>query len=190
MRGNDEKNVFNGELVALAAAGDRKARERLIEAALPIIRTKASKYAGSGLSADDLVQEGNLAFVDALKGFDPSRGASFATYAETCVDNRMISAVRSNFNRKNAALSNAAPFTLETADPDADPANIVSERYDSEHIRKFLDADLSEFERRVLELRFLKKSYSQIASELGRGVKAVDNALQRIRKKTRDKFYK
>ena len=87
----------------------------------------------------------------------------------------------------------ALPFEPETADigdSDADPANIVTEMDESEHLENILLSGLSEFEKQVVNLRLQNNDYSQIASALNCSKKAVDNALQRIRKKMRKKLNK
>ncbi len=91
--------------------------------------------------------------------------------------------MRANFNNKNAALTNAVSIEEETStllSRSDDPAIIVSE-----DIKNLLDGILTDFEKQVIELRLLDKSYAQIALSLDCSEKAVDNALQRIRKKIR-----
>ena len=179
------------ELVLRAANGDDAAMALLIATVTPIARAKASGFASPRVSGDDLVQEGMLGFLDAVKTYDASKGSSFKTYAEVCINNRIVSAVRTSFNNKNVALSSALPYEpekVDEADSDADPANIVSEKEDSEHLRDILSQGLSDFEKQVVDLRLMDLSYSQIAEKLGCSEKAVDNALQRIRKKMRTLF--
>lgn len=179
------------ELVLRAANGDDAAMALLIATVTPIARAKASGFASPRVSGDDLVQEGMLGFLDAVKTYDASKGSSFKTYAEVCINNRIVSAVRTSFNNKNAALSSALPYEpekVDEADSGADPANIVSEKEDSEHLRDILSQGLSDFEKQVVDLRLMDMSYSQIAEKLGCSEKAVDNALQRIRKKMRTLF--
>ena len=185
MHKDGRKILSDEELAVLAANGDDKSMARLISAVSPIARAKASKFAKAGIPDEDLVQEGMLGFLDAVSSFDRSRGVPFRAYAEICINNRIVSAVRANFNNKNAALSSALPFEDETADSSADPANIFSAKCESENIRAFLDSCLSDFERQVIDLRLMSKTYSLIAASLGCNEKAVDNAMQRIRKKLR-----
>ncbi len=178
------------ELAIRAANGDDASMALLIATVTPIARAKASGFAGPRISGDDLAQEGMLGFLDAVKTFDASKG-SFKAYAEVCINNRIVSAVRTSFNNKNAALSKAVPYEtsdVDVTDSSTDPANIVSEIESSEYIRDLLIKELSDFERQVVDLRLLDMSYSQIAQKLGCGEKAVDNALQRIRKKMRILF--
>ena len=125
----NQKNLpTEEELAVLAANGDDESMALLISAVTPIAKAKAISFATVGISDEDLLQEGMLGFLDAVRSFDPSKEIRFRTFAETCIHNRIVSAVRVHFNNKNAALSNALPFEPETADigdSDADPANIV-----------------------------------------------------------------
>lgn len=188
MSENAKLNLTDEELASLAANGDDESMALLIAKIMPVAKAKASKLGGPRLSAEDLVQEGMLGFLDAVKSFKSDKGVPFKSYAETCINNRIVSAVRANFNNKNAALTNAVSIEEETANllsRSDDPAIIVSEKSGSEDIRNLIDSSLSAFEKRVIELRLLDKSYAQIALSLDCSEKAVDNALQRIRKKIR-----
>ncbi|MBQ2846697.1 MAG: sigma-70 family RNA polymerase sigma factor [Clostridia bacterium] len=180
------------KLAVLAASGDDEAMAHLISAVTPIARAKASGFANARISNEDLMQEGMLGFLDAVKSFDPSKGVPFRAFAETCINNRIISAVRKNFNSKNAALSNAVSFEAETADiaADSDPADIVSDKFETEYLSELLSSGLSDFEKKVIGLRLQSKSYAEIAEKLGTTEKSVDNALQRIKSKMRRKLNK
>ena len=100
-------NLTDEQLALMAADGDDESMAILIAKITPIAKAKAGKYDGPRLSADDLVQEGMLGFLDAVKSFRPEKGVPFKAYAETCINNRIISAVRASLNNKNAALTNA-----------------------------------------------------------------------------------
>ena len=187
---NSKKTLSDEELAVRAANGDDASMALLIAIVTPIARAKASGFANARLSGEDLAQEGMLGFLDAVKTFDISKG-SFKAYAETCINNRIVSAVRVNFNNKNAALSNAVSYEAEavsTTDNTTDPANIISDKAETEYLANLLSKKLSDFEKRVVELRLHDKSYSQIAQALGCSEKSVDNAMQRIRKKMRSKL--
>ena len=188
---NSKKTLSDEELAVRAANGDDASMALLIAIVTPIARAKASGFANARISGEDLVQEGMLGFLDAVKTFDISKGVPFKAYAETCINNRIVSAVRVSFNNKNAALSNAVSYDAEAADRcdnSTDPANIISEKDETEYLASLLNSGLSDFEKQVVNLRLLDKSYSQIAEKLGCSEKAVDNALQRIRKKMRAKL--
>ena len=184
-------NLTDEQLALMAADGDDESMALLIAKITPIAKAKAGKYDGPRLSADDLVQEGMLGFLDAVKSFRPEKGVPFKAYAETCINNRIISAVRASLNNKNAALTNAVSIDDESSDifsRSSDPAVIFADKHGSELLKKIISDDLSEFERQVIELRLLDQSYAQIAALLNCSEKAVDNALQRIRKKIRSRL--
>lgn len=187
---NSKKTLSDEELAVCAANGDDASMALLIAIVTPIAKAKASGFANARLSGEDLAQEGMLGFLDAVKTFDASKG-SFKAYAETCINNRIVSAVRVNFNNKNAALSKAVSYEDEASDRcdiASDPANIISDKVETEYITDLISKKLSDFEKQVVQLRLLDKSYSQIAQALGCSEKAVDNAIQRIRKKMRSKL--
>jgi RNA polymerase sigma factor (sigma-70 family) len=77
--------VGERRLLLAAKAGDRRARQRLVELHMGLVRSVAYRYRDLGLPLDDLVQEGAIGLLDAVARFEPSRGASFATYARWCV---------------------------------------------------------------------------------------------------------
>ena len=184
-------NLTDEQLALMAADGDDESMALLIAKITPIAKAKAGRYDGPRLSADDLVQEGMLGFLDAVKSFRPEKGVPFKAYAETCINNRIISAVRASLNNKNAALTNAVSIDDESSDifsRSSDPAVIFSDKHGSELLKKIISDDLSDFESQVIELRLLDQSYAQIAASLGCSEKAVDNALQRIRKKIRSRL--
>ena len=188
---NSKKTLSDEELAVRAANGDDASMALLIAVVTPIAKAKASGFANARISGEDLVQEGMLGFLDAVKTFDVSKGVPFKAYAEACINNRIISAVRVSYNNKNAALSNAVSYEEEAADRcdnTTDPANIITQKDETEYLAGLLNEGLSDFEKQVVDLRLLDKSYSQIAEMLGCSEKAIDNALQRIRKKMRSKI--
>lgn len=187
-----KKSLTYEELAVLAANGDDESMALLISAITPIAKAKGYALADSRVAGEDLTQEGMLGFLEAVKGFDPQKG-SFKAYAETCINNRILSAVRASYNNKNAALSKAVPLedtAEEISGDEFDPAKILSSKLEFEYITGLINSNLSEFERQVIILRFTGLSYSEISARLDCGEKAVDNALQRIRKKMREKLNK
>ena len=188
---DENKYREDEELVKLALSGDDSAMAQLIAVAMPIAGAKAAAQQAKNnrLSAEDLIQEGMLGFLSALKTYSAGRGTSFRTYAGACIGNRIISAVRLHNNTGNYSLTSAVPITDETeiTSGGQDPQNIMIERERLEDFRNLIEGKLlSDFEKSVLECRLAGLSYSETAEKLGTGTKAVDNALARIRKKIRE----
>lgn len=172
-----------------AASGDDKAMARLIEIIMPAAKAKAASLNSSDfrISTEDLVQEGMIGFLDAVKRFDRSRGVPFRAYACNCIENRIISALRRNSNSGNAALSGAV--SIEGADlgsEQSDPAALAESSDEMARLSVIVENEFSGFERQVFFRKLRGDSYREIAESLGCNEKSVDNAIQRIRRKIKN----
>ncbi|MBR3620341.1 MAG: sigma-70 family RNA polymerase sigma factor [Clostridia bacterium] len=184
MSGKKDGNIET--LVKKAAAGDDKAMAALIAEIMPAAAAKASRHnsGNTRLADEDLIQEGMLGFLDSVKEYNPSLGVPFKAFAIRCIENRIVSALRVNYNKRNAPLTGAVSFDgSEKAGTGSDPVAMAENGEEEDYIRKFAQSELSEFEREVLGLKLQDMGYSEIAAALECTEKAVDNALQRIRRK-------
>ena len=176
-------------LLAGARQGDRNAEEALIVRYTRLIRACARPLFLAGGDSEDLVQEGLMGLMDAIREFDGSQGAAFSTFARVCVQNRLRSAVRSAAREKHMALNDAVSWEereVSEMGRGRDPENpedvvIAQENWREEVAR--LGRELSPFEREVLGQYLDGFSYQEIALATGKPPKAVDNAVQRIRRK-------
>ncbi|MCL2055629.1 MAG: sigma-70 family RNA polymerase sigma factor [Oscillospiraceae bacterium] len=168
------------ELVALARTGDPDAFEQLLERHMPAIRAMARRYAGTagGADGEDLAQEGMLTLFRAVRGYKPDGGAKFATYAQTAIRNSMAAYVKRH-------LKSPRVDSFSDLDKPVDLASPVEDAFIKKESALWLEALLSDFERKILRLYLGGHSYNQIAQASGTTAKAVDNALQRIRRKLR-----
>lgn len=185
---SDPENFRPGdeELVLLACKGDNNAMAKLITGIVPLVKARAAAFADKNLEAEDLTQEGMLGFLSAVYSYKPGGEAAFRTYAATCINNRIISAVRSQLSKKNMPLNFSLPFSEDGSDlhdPQSDPQDILSAQEETKRLLRILNENLSTFERAVFQQRLAGKSYEQTAESLHTTVKAVDNALQRAKKK-------
>lgn len=157
----------------------------LISRITPLAGAKAAMYNNGDIHRDDLFQEGMIAFITAVNTYDPQKNASFRTYAAACINNRIISVLRSRNSQKNIPqdMMRNIDDGEDFQDFSADPQNIYSAQEDDARFENLLSEKLTDFERSVLALRAEKLSYEEIAERLGTNSKAVDNALQRIRRK-------
>lgn len=186
-----KNNLSDEQLALLASQGDDEAMALLVARVAPIAKAKAASYGNLRVSEDDLVQEGMLGFLDAVRSFDAEKGVPFKAFAGTCISNRILSAIRESLNNKNIALSNALSLDDEDNGNESpgfsDPADIFTANESVEIIMNLIEEELSDFEKGVIKRWLSKKSYSEIAGELSCSEKAVDNAMQRIRRKLRSK---
>lgn len=185
-------------LVNAAQQGDQDASCKLIKRYRGLIRCKARPYYLNGADRDDIIQEGMIGLFKAIRDYDMSRQASFHSFAELCVTRQIITAVKSSTRRKHAPLNGYISLSRSTSvDEDGerllsdilaakgvcDPAEIVIDAWETDFIRAGMVDALSSFEIDVLRLYTEGCSYQDIADRLGRHTKAVDNALQRVKRK-------
>lgn len=171
------------ELVCASPENDG-AYSELISRYLPSIRRLARVYTKSPADRDDLVSEGILGLLNAIRTFSEGRGASFSTYAGVCVNNRMLSALKklSVIHRREESLEDNS--TAQGTSPE----KIVIDREVLSDIFSEVSENLTELERSVFGQYINGASYADISENLGIDKKAVDNALARVRRKLRRKI--
>ena len=159
------------QLVARAKDGDDEALTALIQRYAPFVRMRAGAYGVKELDADDLYQEGMIALLTAVRNYCAGLNSSFRTFASVCINNKLNSALRAHMREKNAPMRGYLS---------------LSEQTDARNRR--IETLLSLFERQVLKLYLSSYSYEEMSKQLGSSTKAVDNALQRVRRKLRTVF--
>lgn len=184
-------------LSALAKHGDKDAERLLIVRFMPLVRLKTRPYFLIGADNADLVQEGAIGLFGAIRDFDNQRGVSFRSYAEVCIQNNIIAAVKRSTRKKhiplNSYISLDKPFSEEDEDSatladrlgadSKSPEELFINREEEHLLIKRISEKLTDFEKEVLSLFLDGKTYNQIGEMTGRGAKAADNALQRVKKK-------
>jgi len=185
-------------LVVAARDGDQNANCELVRRYRGLIRSKARSYFLVGADRDDIIQEGMIGLFKAIRDYDPTRQASFHSFAELCVTRQIITAVKSATRRKHSPLNGYISLSRSTSMEDngerllsdilaakeiCDPAEIVVSAWETNFIRTGMADALSPFEAQVLRLYTTGHTYQNIADTLGRHTKAVDNALQRVKRK-------
>ncbi len=177
----------DGTLQSLAAAGDRDAQEALILRYSRTVRACARPLFLAGGDSEDLTQEGFLGLLDAIREFRPDRDASFATFAQVCIRNRLRSAVRSAARAKHSALNTSLSWEQDSVEqnltaPPGPEELLIAQEDRAEDLRR-LKRTLSPLEREILVHYLNGLSYHEIARATHRSAKSVDNAVQRIRRK-------
>lgn len=174
------------EILSNAQSGNKIQTEALIMQYTPLVESIASRYASSPLESDDLIQEGMIGLLAAINSYDRKKGAAFKTYASVCIDNSIQTALRKFSRQKDIPQQSIVEyqeeeFSQQNASLSAEEIFIAKESVSL--LTNVLRENLSDFENEVLRLHIVGCSYNEIAKRLCKTPKAVDNALQRIRKK-------
>ena len=181
-------------LCSMAVAGDRVAEETLVTRYTRLVRTCARPFFLAGGDSEDLIQEGMVALIKAVREYTPDKAASFRTFAEICIRNRLYSVLRASARDKHKALNQS--ISLDTPDFDSnsytsgtsslaqrDPEDFLIDREHTAALLAGVRKQLSEFEAKILGYYLDGLSCREIAETVGKPPKSVDNAVQRIRRK-------
>lgn len=188
---NDLRQFSDEQLCALVAKGSAEAEDELVCRYSRLVRACARPLFLAGGDSEDLIQEGMVGLLNAMRSFDEDRQVQFRTYAEVCIRSRMISAVRAAGRDKHSPLNHYVSFETPLFDTVAgypsskgdNPEDVLIDREDWQERMSALKDQLSGFEAKVLRLYLGGLSYGEIARQTGRSAKSVDNAVQRIRRK-------
>lgn len=185
------------ELVLKAQAGDLDAEESLMRKYKETVKIKAKMYYMAGADEDDVVQEGMIGLLKAIRQYDAKKDAAFGTFAGVCVTRQIISAIRTADREKHKALNTSISLSDPLKDSGDDmtledtlrtnmaenPETLLVFKDIVYYIMNNGDNILSDFEMEVLSEMVKGKNYEEIAEKLGRNPKSIDNAMQRIKKK-------
>ncbi len=189
--------LMDEEVITLAQNGDQAAVEFMTAKYFSYVRNKSRSYFLVGGDVEDIVQEGLIGLYEAIKDYCPGKQASFKTFMDICVTRQIITAIKTASRQKHIPLNTYVSFNKPLFHEDSDRSYmetlITSKKEDPESL--YLDVEktheineeikktLSQFEHQVLELYLQGVSYYKIAEVLEKEEKAIDNAIQRIRKK-------
>ncbi len=194
---NDLQTKTDAELVEYAKNGDNEALECLLDKYKELVNIKVSKYFIIGAEREDIVQEGMIGLYKAIKNFELDKQNSFKSFASLCIERQLITAIKTSNRQKhiplNSSLSlNTAVYENEddvslmeffNSKTTEDPLDTVTKKEYYKFVGNKIDESLSDFEKQVLTRFAAGDSYVKIAEKLDAPVKAIDNAIQRIRKK-------
>ena len=164
--------------IAQAAIGDQEAFAVIMRRMTPLIHAQIRNCRTDGTEDEDLAQEALMGLLAAVRSYRPDGGAAFTTYATACIRRRLLSAVR-----RSAPPSLPLQEDMDLPDPNGDPALRVQEQDELTERLSHLRQRLTPLEYSVLLLRLSNCSYEEIARRLSVSKKAVDNAVQRLRRK-------
>ncbi|HHT85328.1 MAG: RNA polymerase sporulation sigma factor SigH [Bacillota bacterium] len=198
---NDLYAVFDQmedeEIVDVARTGSTEAQEYLINKYKSFVRAKARSYFLIGADREDIIQEGMIGLYKAIRDFRAERLASFKAFAELCITRQIITAIKTATRQKHIPLNSYISLNRPIYDEDSDrtlldimpgnhvldPEEVVISTEEIGNMEEKITEILSELEWQVLNSYLDGKSYLEIADELQRHVKSVDNALQRVKRK-------
>jgi len=191
------RNCDDEELICLACQGDLIAEEYLINKYKKLVKIKARSYFLIGADTEDIIQEGMIGLYKAVRNYQFKKLSSFKAFAELCITRQIITAIKSATRQKhiplNSYISLNRPIYNEDSDRTLldivdnlsinDPQDLFLNGEKLNNLKVRIKRILSDLERDVLESYLDAKSYQEIAADLGRHVKSIDNALQRIKRK-------
>ena len=190
-------SIYSDEELCRLAKTDKDAEEYLLVKNKEMVRLEARNLYLSWGEWDDLLQEGMIGLLQAIRGYSADNGASFATFAALCVRGKMLNAVTAANRRKHGAMEDYVPLdspAFQSEDGTGlygvgrydNPENQVISREDAGTLRKRILDSLSKGENAVFTEYLQGLDYREIAAKLGKSPKSIDNTLQRIRRKVRE----
>ncbi|GAB6168951.1 RNA polymerase sporulation sigma factor SigH [Clostridium carnis] len=196
-------NKSDEEIVVEAKNGNSRAQEYLISKYENFVKSKAKSYFLIGADKEDIYQEGMIGLYKAIRDFKIDRLTSFRAFAELCVTRQIITAIKTATRQKhiplNTYVSLNKPIYEEESDRTlidvlagfkiTDPEELIIGKEQMEHIESEMTKVLSGLEMEVLQSYLDGKSYQEIACDLDRHAKSIDNALQRVKRKLEKCLY-
>lgn len=189
--------LLDEEVVEFAREGDDIALEYLINKYRNFVRAKARSYFLIGADREDIIQEGMIGLYKAIRDFRMDKLSSFRAFAELCITRQIITAIKTATRQKHIPLNSYVSLNKPIYDEDSDrtlldvisgskisdPEELIISREEFDDIEEKMGEILSSLEWKVLMSYLEGKSYQEIAEDLKRHVKSIDNALQRVKRK-------
>jgi len=193
----DYNEMLDEEIVELALNGDSYALEYLLNKYKNFVRAKARSYFLIGADREDIVQEGMIGLYKAIRDYRPNKLSSFKAFAELCVTRQIITAIKTATRQKHIPLNSYISLNKPIYDEESDrtlmdvisgvrvtdPEELIIRQEEFTNIESVIEELLSDLEWEVLTSYLQGKTYQEIAAELDRHVKSIDNALQRVKRK-------
>ena len=193
----DFESMADEQVVRLAQDADGAALEYLLNKYKNFVRTKARSYFLIGADHEDIVQEGMIGLYKAIRDYRAEKLSSFRAFAELCITRQIITAIKTATRQKHIPLNSYVSLNKPLYDDESErtlmdvimegrvtnPEDLIIGQEDLSSIQKQINDVLSELEQEALQLYLDGKSYQEIAAKLGRHVKSIDNALQRVKRK-------
>lgn len=193
MKQNEEDRSY----ILKIKEGDQVALNNIMEKYKNFVYSKAKAFFIVGAEQEDIIQEGMIGLFKAVKGYDISKDVSFKSFADLCIRRQIITAIKASTRQKHIPLNSYLSLNKATFDEDSDrevieqleidtipdPLETITQEETYRNLELKMNEILSDFEQQVFNEYLNGESYVKIATKLSTHVKAVDNAIQRIKKK-------
>ncbi len=191
------RDMEDETVVELAKNGDSLALEYLMKKYKNFVRVKSRSYFLIGADSEDIVQEGMIGLYKSIRDFKGDKLSSFRAFAELCITRQIITAIKTATRQKHIPLNSYVSLNKPIYDEESDrtlldiivgakatdPEDLIISREELKNIEGKIGDVLSSLEQEVLTLYVEGRPYQEIAEELNRHVKSIDNALQRVKRK-------
>ena len=196
-----DEDEIERSIVIDAKNGDVRAQEYIISKYESFVKAKAKSYFLIGADKEDIYQEGMIGLYKAIKDYKEDKQNSFKSFANLCIERQLITAIKSSNRQKHMPLNSYLSLNMNAYENEdgtnnseimevldtkivEDPLDTITKKEYMSSVENAIDTHLSDFEKKVLGRYIQGDSYVTIAAKLDAPVKSVDNAIQRIRKKT------
>ncbi|MDP4132873.1 MAG: RNA polymerase sporulation sigma factor SigH [Bacillota bacterium] len=197
MKNADYSSFTDEELLEAHRAGDNTALDSLLGRYVGFVKQKAFRYFLIGADKDDLIQEGMIGLFKATRDFNNTKNVSFRSFAEICIRRQIATAIKASTRQKHIPLNTSVSLNKPVYDEESDcslldmlcgnflpgPEEIMINQEHYHSIGEKINSSLSKFEHQVLSCYLQGRSYQEIGILLNKSTKAIDNALQRIKRK-------
>ena len=193
----NEQDELDRKYIKMIKTGDNVALDHIMEKYKNFVFSKAKPFFIVGAEKEDIIQEGMIGLFKAIKGYDESKEVTFRVFADLCIRRQIMTAIKAATRQKHIPLNSYLSLNKTAYDEESDrtvmdmldmetvpdPLDTITSRETYEKLEMKMNELLSDFEQKVLAEYLNGCSYSEIATRLDSHVKAVDNAVQRIKKK-------
>ncbi len=193
--------MVTNENIIKAQQGDQESLNMILKNYKKLIFMNSRNYFLIGADQDDLLQEGMIGLIKAIKAYDGTKNASFKTFATLCIKRQLITAIKSSNAQKNIALNSASGNYIENEEGKEvsyskglasythyNPEEIILSKEKVADLDRYSKEKFSESEREVFLLLIKGYSYREISEKLDKNLKTIDNTIQRIKRKSQDWF--
>lgn len=191
------KEKVEEEIVIEAQNGDVRAQEYVISKYESFVKAKSKSYFLIGADKEDIYQEGMIGLYKAIRDFNYEKSSTFKGFAELCVTRQIITAIKTATRQKHIPLNTYISLNKPVSEDDSertlldilstikisDPEELIIGKEEKARIENAIAKVLSDLEMEVLQSYLDGKSYQEIACDLDRQAKSIDNALQRVKRK-------